>query len=74
MKKIKKKKNGKRQYSEEATKDGDLSNKDLWKALKLFLNNKGCQSTDFITIEKDSELINSSRPLSLGYSFRPKMY
>ena len=36
------------------------------------VKNKGCQSTDFITLEKDNELISGNRPPSLGYPLDPK--
>lgn len=36
------------------------------------VKNKGCQSTDFITLEKDNQLISGNRPPSLGYPLDPK--
>ena len=40
-----------------------MSNKRFWSTVKPFLTNKGCISNDFISIEKDGELISNKKEL-----------
>ena len=40
-----------------------ISNKKLRSNVKLFLNNKGCISNDFVSVEKDGELIRNEKKL-----------
>ena len=40
-----------------------MSNKKFWNTVKPFLTNKGCISNDFISIEKDGELISNEKEL-----------
>ena len=44
-------------FLNEATKDGIMSNKRFWSTVKPFLTNKGYISNDFISVEKDGDLI-----------------
>ena len=53
----------KKNFFREATKDGIMSNKKFWSTVKPFLTNKGCISNDFISIEKDGELISNEKEL-----------
>ena len=53
----------KKNFFREATKDGIMSNKRFWSTVKPFLTNKGCISNDFISIEKDDELISNEKEL-----------
>ena len=50
-------------YFKEATKNGIMTNKKFWGTVKSFLTNKGCISGDFISIEKDGELISNEKEL-----------
>ena len=56
-------KKAKKIYFKEATKNGIMTNKKFWGTVKPFFSNKGCISDDFISIEKDSELISSEKEL-----------
>ena len=56
-------KKAKKNFFREATKDGIMSNKRFWSTVKPFLTNKGCISNDFISIEKDGELISNEKEL-----------
>ena len=56
-------KKAKKIYFKEATKNGIMTNKKFWGAFKPFLTNKGCISDDFISIEKDGELISNEKEL-----------
>ena len=47
----------------EATQDGIMSNKKFWSTVKPFLTNKGCISNDFISVEKDGDLISNDKEL-----------
>ena len=40
-----------------------MTNKKFWGTVKPFLTNKGCISDDFISIEKDGELISNEKEL-----------
>ena len=40
-----------------------MANKKFWGTVKSFLTNKGCISDDFISIEKDGELIRNEKKL-----------
>ena len=53
----------KKNFFWEATKDGIIPNKRFWSTVKLFLTNKGCISNDFISIEKNGELISNEKGL-----------
>ena len=50
-------------FLNEATKDGIMSNKRFWSTVKPFLTNKGCISNDFISVEKDGDLISTEKEL-----------
>ena len=50
-------------YFKEATKNGIMTNKNFWGTVKPFLTNKGCISDDFISIEKDGQLISNEKEL-----------
>ena len=41
-----------------------LSNETFWSTVKPFLTNKGCISNDFISVEKDGDLISTEKELS----------
>ena len=56
-------KKAKKIYFKEATKNGIMTNKMFWGTVKSFLTNKGCTSHDFISIEKDGELISNEKEL-----------
>ena len=56
-------KKAKKIYFKEATKNGIMTNKKFWGTVKPFLTNKGCISDDFISIEKDGELISNEKEL-----------
>ena len=45
----------------ETTKDGIMSNKNFWSTVKPFITNKGCISNDFISVEKDGDLISNGK-------------
>ena len=53
----------KKNFFREATKDGIMPYKRFWSTVKPFLTNKGCISNDFISIEKDGELIGNEKEL-----------
>ena len=53
----------KKLFFKKATKDGIMTNKKFWSTVKPFLTNKGCISNDFISIEKDGELISNEKEL-----------
>ena len=40
-----------------------MSNKKFWSTVKPFLTNKGCISNDFISVEKDGDLISNGKEL-----------
>ena len=40
-----------------------MSNKRFWSTVKPFLTNKGCISNDFISVEKDGNLISNEKEL-----------
>ena len=48
----------------EATKDGIMSTKKFWIAVKPFLTSNGCISNDFIRAEKDGDLISNEKELA----------
>ena len=50
-------------FFKEATKDAIMSNKKLWSTIKSFLTNKCCISNDFISVEKDGDLISNEKEL-----------
>ena len=56
-------KKAKKIFFKEAPKDGLLSNKKFWSTVKPFLSNRGCISNDFISIEKDGDLIRNEKEL-----------
>ena len=56
-------KKAKKIFYKEATKDWIISNKKFWSTVKLFLTNKGCISNDFISVEKDGDLISKEKEL-----------
>ena len=47
----------------EATRDGIMSNKKFWSTAKPFLTNKGGISNDFISVEKDGDLISDEKEI-----------
>ena len=47
----------KRTFFNKATKSGVMSNRNFWKTVKPFLRNMGCMTNDYISIEKDGELV-----------------
>ena len=56
-------KKAKKIFFKEATKDGIMSNKKFWSTVKPFLTNKDCISNDFISAEKDDDLISNEKEL-----------
>ena len=50
-------------FFKEATKDGIMSNKKFWSTVKPFLTNKGGISNDFISVEKDGDLISNEKEI-----------
>ena len=56
-------KKAKKIFFKEATKDGIMSNKKFWSTVKLFLTNKGGISNDFISVEKDGDLISDEKEI-----------
>ena len=56
-------KKAKKIFFKEATKDGIMSNKKFWSTVKPFLTNKGGISNDFITVEKDGDLISNEKEI-----------
>ena len=56
-------KKAKKIYFKEATKDEIMSNKTFWSTVKPFLTNKGCISNNFISVEKDGDLISNEKKL-----------
>ena len=56
-------KKAKKIFFKEATKDGIMSNKKFWSTVKLFLTNKGGISNDFISVEKDGDLISNEKEI-----------
>ena len=40
-----------------------MSNKKFWSTVKPFLTNKGCISNDFISVDKDGDLISNEKEL-----------
>ena len=40
-----------------------MSNKKFWSTVKSFSTNKGCISNDFISVEKDGDLISNEKEL-----------
>ena len=56
-------KKAKKIFFKEATKDGIMSNKKFWSTVKPFLTNKGCISNDFISVQKDGDLISNEKEL-----------
>ena len=66
----------KRQFFKQATKNGIMTNKKIWRTVKPFLRNNACISNDFIGIENEFnehyinmvEKSSGKKPLSLGNS------
>ena len=56
-------KKAKKIFFKEATKDGIMSNKKFWSTVKPFLTNKGGISNDFISVEKDGDLISNEKEI-----------
>ena len=56
-------KKAKKIFFKEAEKDGIISNKKFWGTVKPFLTSKGCISNDFISVEKDGDLISNEKEL-----------
>ena len=56
-------KRAKRDFFKEATKDGIMTSKKIWRTVKPFLTNNGCISNDFIGIENDDNLICNEQEL-----------
>ena len=56
-------KKAKKIFFKEATKDGIMSNKKFWSTVKPFLTNKGRISNDFISVEKDGDLISNEKEI-----------
>ena len=54
-------KKAKKIFFKEATKDGITSNKKFWSTVKPFLTNKDGISNDFISVEKDGDLISNEK-------------
>ena len=54
-------KKAKKIFFKEATKDGIMSNKKFWSTVKPFLTNKDGISNDFISVEKDGDLISNEK-------------
>ena len=54
-------KKAKKIFFKEATKDGIMSNKKFWSTAKPFITNKGCISNDFISVEKDGDLMSNEK-------------
>ena len=50
-------------FFKEATKDGIMSNKKFWSTVKPFLTNKDGISNDFISVEKDGDLISNEKEI-----------
>ena len=50
-------------FFKEATKDGIMSNKKFWSTVKPFLTNKEGISNDFISVEKDGDLISNEKEI-----------
>ena len=50
-------------FFKEATKDGIVSNKKFWSTVKPFLTNKEGISNDFISVEKDGDLISNEKEI-----------
>ena len=51
----------KRNCFKELTKEVTMTNEKFWTTFKSFLTNKGNFSNDYITIEKDRELISNEK-------------
>ena len=56
-------KKAKKIFFKEATKDGIMSNKKFWSTVKPFLTNKGGIANDFISVEKDGDLISNEKEI-----------
>ena len=56
-------KKAKKIFFKEATKDGIMSNKKFWSTVKPCLTNKGGISNDFISVEKDGDLISNEKEI-----------
>ena len=52
----------KRKFFKEGTKSR-MSNRNFWKTVKSFLTNKGCMRNDWISIEKDGDIIRDEKLL-----------
>ena len=52
----------KRKFFKEATKSR-MSNRTFWKTVKPFLTNKGCMTNDWVSIEKDGDIIRDEKLL-----------
>ena len=50
-------------FFKQTTKDRIMSNEKFWSTVKPFLTNKGCISNDFISVEKDGDLISNEKEL-----------
>ena len=56
-------KKAKRDFFKEATKDGIMTSKKFWHAIKPFWTNNDCTSNDFIGIENEGNLICNEQEL-----------
>ena len=56
-------KKAKRYFLKEATKDGIMTSKKIWRTVKPFLTNNGCIFNDFICIENEVNLIWNEQEL-----------
>ena len=55
-------------FFKEALKDGIMSNKKFWSTVKPFLTNKGHITNDFISVDRDSDLMSNEKKLVERFS------
>ena len=61
-------KKAKKIFFKEASKDEIMSNKKFWSTVKPFLTNKGHITNDFISVDKDSDLMSNEKKLVERFS------